>query len=138
MMQSEMIDMNPVIYLHKAELERSAGIVAQLFLVIGTASIAAALIVQIRAANFQFGSAFVGTWLLPLMLLLVWFLLSPQFNAWQRSHFFFLNAGEPMAGQEDFANPVERPLVLIADKDVFMRSALDFHLTRAGFRVEHA
>ncbi|HYR21764.1 MAG TPA: response regulator [Chthoniobacterales bacterium] len=33
---------------------------------------------------------------------------------------------------------MDSPVVLIADDDVFMRSALDFHLTRAGFRVEHA
>jgi DNA-binding NtrC family response regulator len=41
--------------------------------------------------------------------------------------------------QDQFANKEEEPpLVLIADDDVFMRSALEFHLTRAGFRVEHA
>jgi CheY-like chemotaxis protein len=35
-------------------------------------------------------------------------------------------------------NEEEPPLILIAGDDVFMRSALEFHLTRAGFRVEHA
>jgi two-component system OmpR family response regulator len=35
-------------------------------------------------------------------------------------------------------NEKQLPLVLIASADIFMRGALEFHLTRAGFRIEHA
>lgn len=48
-------------------------------------------------------------------------------------------AENPFIWRNQFANNEEEPpLVLIADDDVFMRSVLEFHLTRAGFRVEHA
>ncbi|HZR78965.1 MAG TPA: response regulator [Chthoniobacterales bacterium] len=49
-------------------------------------------------------------------------------------------ASEPSLEWQDQFAPLEQesPSVLIADRDVFMRSALDFHLTRAGFHVEHA
>src|SRR2546430_12150230 len=130
--------MNPISYSHKVELELTR-IVVMLFLVIGTAIVTAALIVQIGAANFTFGFAFVGICLLPVVLFLAWFFLSPYLNAWRRNRFSFLDAGGPVAWQNQFANHGdEPPLVLIADKDIFMRSALDFHLTRSGFRVEHA
>ncbi len=139
MNQSEVIDMNPAVYLHKGELECSARIVAMLFLVVGTAIISAALIVQISAANFQFGSVFIAICLLPLMILLLWLLLGPHTGAWRRSRCLFLSAGEPVVWRNRFANAAGAPpRVLIVDKDVFMRSALDFHLTRAGFHVEHA
>lgn len=38
--------------------------------------------------------------------------------------------------QDQFAS--EPPVVLVADDDVFVRSVLDFHLNRAGFRIQHA
>jgi CheY-like chemotaxis protein len=126
--------MNPIIYFQKDELEGFRRIVAMLFLVVGTAIVAAALIVQIGAASFQF--AFVGISLLPLLLLLTWLFLRPYLNIWLPDRLSFLKTGHPVNSHDRHVD--ERPVVLIADKDIFMRSALDFHLTRSGFRVEHA
>ena len=131
--------MNPSSYIHNSELERFPRIVAVLFLVIGTAIVTAALIVHFSAANFRFGPVVVEISLLPFVIFAAWFVVAPHPSAWRQDRSSFLNAGGPLAWENHFANRAdERPLVLIADRDIFMRSVLDFHLTCAGFRVEHA
>jgi ActR/RegA family two-component response regulator len=124
-------------YLFKFQFDRRARTSAKFSLVIGGAIVAAALIVQTGATGFRFGSPMFELWAALLMISATALLLHPRFVVYRRSsHRTF---DDSLVWQDQFANnEQEPPLVLIASGDVFMRSALDFHLTRAGYRVEHA
>jgi CheY-like chemotaxis protein len=120
-------------------LERRSRALAKSFLVLGAAIIIAALIVRTSAAGFRFGSPIFGFWAVLLMIGASAFLSYPRFIEWRRSRWSFWSADDRLVWQDQFADTEEHaPLVLLAATDVFMRSALDFHFARAGFRVEHA
>jgi CheY-like chemotaxis protein len=133
--------MTPAIYLLKCQLWRPLRTMAVFFFVIGAAMIAATLIVQISAAGFRFGPPAPAKCALLFVILTTGLLV--RIPDWIRlrkqSNWSFWSADDVLVWQDQFANNEQKfPLILIASDDVFMRSALDFHLTRAGFRVEHA
>jgi CheY-like chemotaxis protein len=123
----------------RLQLERHARALAKSFLVLGGAIISAAMIVRINPVGPRFDSLMIEVWAVLLVIGAIGFLSFPQFVEWRRNHWFFCSADEPVIWQDQFADTDEEaPLILVAASDVFMRSVLDFHFTRAGFRVEHA
>jgi CheY-like chemotaxis protein len=132
--------MTAAAYLLKFQLLPYTRSWAKLFLVIGSAVIAAALTVRFSAAAFRFGSPAFGSCALVLTGAAAWFLVQPYLSQRLRSRRAFSWVGdESLVWQDQFADTHdELPVILLAAKDVFMRSALDFHFTRAGFRVAHA
>jgi CheY-like chemotaxis protein len=130
--------MMPAIYILRCQLQRIR-IPAMLFLVLGAAWIAATLIVRTSTPGFPFQSTTFGTWTFLIALLIVVSLAFVQNVYPKEARWSFWATDEVLAWQNQFADTQEEaPLILIAAADVFMRNALDFHLTRAGFRVEHA
>lgn len=122
--------MIPAISLLKFQIRCFSKIQARLLLFVGLAMIGAGLLAKISVASLSGWAFFL------VMLGLVVFVNERKRVARQDLR---LEREEPAFWQDQFSNGEdEPPLVLVADDDVFMRSALDFHLTRAGFRVEHA
>ena len=104
-----------------------------LLLVIGMGILAATLIIHMQGFNYAIPVwgicvAFLG--ILAIESLLVFEIRGEADSAWSSQT---ANAAAPRPDKTKAA-----PLVLIAGGDVFMRSALHFHLARAGFRIEHA
>lgn len=127
--------MTPAIYLLKSQLRRIHP-PASPFLVIGGALVAGALFTQthmsILALWLTSGTCAIA---LALIVRLLARALSVKNGRWS----FRACADDTLVWQDQFADTDnDAPLVLIAAADVFMRGALDFHLVRAGFRVEHA
>jgi CheY-like chemotaxis protein len=131
--------MIPAAYLCKFQRECSARTAAKLFVTVGAASVAAVTIVRFSATGVRFGSATFGVLTGLLMICVLAFLSYSRLVAGGHNRWSFWNADDVLIWQDQFADTEEEaPLILLAATDVFMRSALDFHFTRAGFRVQHA
>lgn len=131
--------MIPAVYLPKSQFRRRPHIPRRLFLFIGVGMFVACFLAQSSSIGAQAPIApILFRWILLFVMLgLVVVLNIVRSGAPKQS--LFSEAENLLIWQDQFANNEgQSPLVLIADDDVFMRSALEFHLTRAGFRVEHA
>jgi CheY-like chemotaxis protein len=123
----------------RLQLERHARALAKSFLLVGGAIISAAMIVRINAVGSRFDSPTIEVWAVLLVIGAIAFLSYPRFAQRRRDRWSFWAADDRVVWQDQFADTEENPpLILLASADVFLRSALDFHFTRVGFRVEHA
>ncbi|HEX4638856.1 MAG TPA: response regulator [Chthoniobacterales bacterium] len=123
----------------KFQFRRLQDVPLMFFLVLSAAMIAATVIVRTSVVGFAFKSEALVVWAILLALVATMFLLSHSNWATTRLNCVPWTRHEGSQKRNEFAETHhEPPLILLAASDVFMRSALEFHFTQAGFRVEHA
>lgn len=111
-----------------------------LFLVIGAGIIVASLLAKSSLINARVPTDTTSLFAWTLLFLMFGFIVVLNVvRSRAPNQTLFPETENPVIWRNQFATNEEKPpLVLIADDDVFMRSVLECHLTRAGFRVEHA